>query len=235
MPIAVLRLTTYHKWLALPSCCEPWPWTMTAYEEMWKEWLGVRARCSSWMCGEAFCEHHSNALWHNTYNFLIKLIIIGDRLLWCPKFKRSLLWDLWSQTYEFFWNRKMGIVSIERKYTTCTWHGENLTEIIIRDGPRIELEDRLYCAPTLHWSSFSACRHYSTPKVPQVVSIANSLGDRLKDYGDLLRPKTDLLQIWTCEEGICLIISDTCSPCDGKSTWAIQIEISLRVVKSEME
>ena len=44
-------------------------------------------------------------------------------------------------------------------------------------------------------------------KVPQVVAIANSLGNRLEDYGDLLNPKMDMQQIWTCEEGIGLISS----------------------------
>jgi len=72
-------------------------------------------------------------------------------------------------------------------------------------------------------------------KVPQVVAIANSLSDRLNDYGDLLNPKMDMLQIWTCEEGIRLISSHPGSSCDGKSTRGISIEISLRVVQREME
>lgn len=80
--------------------------------------------------------------------------------------------------------------------------------------------------------SFSASRHRSMLKVPKVVAIANSLGDRLEGYGDLLHPKKDLLQIWICEEGICLIISDACSPCDGKSTRGISIEITTRVSKN---
>ena len=33
----------------------------------------------------------------------------------------------------------------------------------------------------------------SVLKVPQIVAIADSLGDRLEDYGDLLHPKKDML------------------------------------------